>query len=83
MTLSYLTLLSTVQELGEMCYDSRQCKWMNPFSICNNEHKCECQRGYIKLNNLCMPGKVLFNKTVQTEYSKGCLWVFFLDITRC
>lgn len=57
MTLSYLTFLSTVQELGEMCYDSRQCKWMNRYSMCNNENKCECQRGYVKLKKSCMPGK--------------------------
>nr|XP_034309692.1 prion-like-(Q/N-rich) domain-bearing protein 25 isoform X2 [Crassostrea gigas] len=57
---------SPVQELGEMCYDSRQCKWMNPFSICNNEHKCECQRGYIKLNNLCMPERRL-NETCEDD----------------
>lgn len=58
MTLSLLPWLSTVQELGEMCYDSRQCKWMNPYSMCNNENECECQRGYVKLNNSCMPGKI-------------------------
>lgn len=77
MALILLTSVSTVKELGEMCYYSRQCKCMNQYSICSNENKCECQRGYIKQNNLCMPGKVLWNKTVHTEYSKGCLWVFF------
>lgn len=58
MALSLLPCLSTVQELGEMCYDSRQCKWMNTYSMCNNENECECQRGYVKLNNSCMPGKI-------------------------
>lgn len=76
MTLSYFTFLSTVQELGEMCYDSRQCKWMNPYSMCNNENECECQRGYVKLNNSCMPGKIKCNMTVQTEYSKMMFMVF-------
>lgn len=45
------------QDLGEECFDTRQCKQMNPYSMCSVKNKCECIDGYTKLNNTCLPGK--------------------------
>lgn len=46
------------QDLGEECFDTRQCKQRNPYSMCSVENKCECIDGYTKLNNTCLPGKM-------------------------
>lgn len=57
----------TVQELGGLCYDSRQCKLTNPHSMCNNKNRCECQHGNIKLNNSCLQGKIQCNEKIKKK----------------
>lgn len=54
------------QDLGEECFDTRQCKQRNPYSMCSVENKCECIDGYTKLNNTCLPERRL-NETCDDD----------------
>lgn len=50
------------RDLDEDCVDSIQCNGTKHAGVCGENHMCICNKGFIRLKDGCLPGRIKINQ---------------------